>query len=87
MCEVHCKERIQMQYKSNYRNTSPWRKMIIVATLPLIIFIWTTGWILVQIGATTESTETQSKISRIPPKFTTPKKENKKPFCEQEIQA
>jgi hypothetical protein len=38
-----------MQKNLKKRKNPLWRKALIIATLPLMIFIWTTGWVLTQL--------------------------------------
>ena len=45
------------------------RKIITVVFLPIIIFVWMTGWILTQIGSQGEHTEISQKTLLTHPKF------------------
>lgn len=45
------------------------RKIITLAFLPIIIFIWMTGWILIQIGSQEKPTEISQKTLQTHPGF------------------
>jgi len=40
-----------MQEHAHTRRNPVWRKIIVVAFLPIITFIWMIGWVLTQIGS------------------------------------
>jgi len=51
------------------RKESPFlRKIITVISLPLIIFIWMTGWTLTRIGEPVKSTKPSQKVFKIHPR-------------------
>jgi hypothetical protein len=50
-----------MQKSLKKRKNPLWRKAVILASLPIIVFVWTTGWVLVQIGTHSEAPETKQK--------------------------
>jgi len=54
-----------MQKSTKMRRKSLLRSSIRLIFLPLIIFIWMTGWILTQIGQPTESTKISQNNFRI----------------------
>jgi hypothetical protein len=62
--------------KSVKMRSSLLRKIITVTFLPIIIFIWTTGWTLTQIGKARKSTESSQKALRTPPRFESLEKES-----------
>jgi len=58
-----------MQDNVKMRRSSLLRKIMTVTFLPIIIFIWMTGWALTQIGEPVESTESGQKALRTYPRF------------------
>ena len=56
-----------MQDDGKKREASLFRKIIIVISLPLVAFIWITGWTLTFIGKGLESRESVNKTLRIHP--------------------
>lgn len=68
-----------MQENVKMRRSSLLRKIITVTFLPIIIFIWMTGWALTQIGEPVESTESSQKALRTHPRFESLGKESEAP--------
>ena len=68
-----------MQENVKMRRSSLLRKIITVTFLPIIIFIWMTGWALTQIGEPVESTESNQKALRTHPRFESFVKESEAP--------
>ena len=58
-----------MEEKAKKHEDSLFSKIIIVASLPLIAFIWMTGWTLTFIGEKMESKGSMQKTLRIDSKF------------------
>jgi len=58
-----------MQDDGKKREASLFRKIIILISLPLVAFIWMTGWTLTFIGEGLESRESVNKTLRIHPRF------------------
>ena len=58
-----------MEEKAKKREDSLFSKIIIVASLPLIAFVWITGWTLTVIGEKMESRGSMQKTLRIDSRF------------------
>lgn len=80
-----------MQKNLSTRSNPLWRKTVTIAFLPIIIVIWTTGWILTQIGSQGKTPEIRQATFHNHPKFKAEKDESpaldedSKVACEQEI--
>jgi hypothetical protein len=68
-----------MQKNVKTRQSSLLRNSITILLLPIIIFIWTTGWTLTQIGEPGKSTESSQKALRTHPRFESLEKESEIP--------
>jgi len=58
-----------MEEKAKKHEDSLFSKIVIVASLPLIAFIWMTGWTLTFIGEKMESKGSMQKTLRIDSRF------------------
>jgi len=52
---------LQMQPNSHAHRVPVWRKILTLSLLPVIIFVWTTGWILTQMGSQGRPTKIKQK--------------------------
>jgi hypothetical protein len=68
-----------MQESVKMRRSSLLRNSITIVFLPIIIFIWMTGWALTQSGEPGESTEISQKTLRTHPRFEALVKESEVP--------
>jgi hypothetical protein len=73
-----------MQKNSKAYRTPTWRKIVTITLLPLITFIWTTGWILTQLGSQEEHTKIKQKTSCNNSKIETHEKDTQKPHEDSE---
>jgi hypothetical protein len=62
-------EKFHMQKNVKEHRNPFLRKIITVVFLPIIIFVWMTGWTLTIIGSQTEQTETKQKTLQTHPKY------------------
>lgn len=61
MLDFIVEENFHMQENVKEHRNPFLRKIIAVVFLPIIIFVWMTGWTLTQIGSQREQTETSQK--------------------------
>jgi hypothetical protein len=54
-----------MRKRMKMRRNSPLRKIMSLIFLPLIIFIWMTGWIITQIAEPTEFSKISQKNNKV----------------------
>ena len=61
---------LRMQQTTHARRAPLWRRVMTIALLPTIIFLWMTGWILTQIGVRAHPEfEAHRKEFRIPDEY------------------
>ncbi len=70
--------KLQLQQKQK-RRVPIWRKTLTVGLLPIITFLWITGWILTQIESQERPTKIRQKTMTNHPELETQEKESQTP--------